>query len=66
MKVSNKIYSFHKIESKEFIDKLTEENGFLVKDILLFDFDLSKTMWFHKKNKHKVRVGCWVLEKRKT
>lgn len=65
MEASKKIYSFHKIESKKFIDKLAEENGFEVKDIFLFDFKLSKSMWFHKKKDHKVRVGCWVLEKRK-
>ena len=65
MKVAKKVYSFHKIESKNFIDKLSKERGFLVKDIFLFDFKLRKSMWFHKKNKYKVRVGCWVLEKRK-
>jgi len=65
MEVSKKIYSFHKIESKNFIDKISSENNFLVKDIFLFDFNLRKEMWFHKKGKHKVRVGCWILEKRK-
>jgi len=65
MELAKKIYSFHKIESKNFIDKLSEENRFIVKDIFLFDFNLRKTMEFHKKKEHKVRVGCWILEKRK-
>jgi len=65
MQVSKKIYSIHKIESKDFINALCKENNFIVKDIIEFDFGIKKTMWFHKKKEHKIRVGCWILEKRK-
>ncbi|MBU1245554.1 MAG: METTL5 family protein [Nanoarchaeota archaeon] len=65
MQVADKIYTIHKIESKGFINVLCEENGFLVNGIIGFDFPIKKSMEFHKKKEHKVRVGCWILEKRK-
>ena len=65
MQVADKIYTVHKIESKKFINALCKENGFVVKDIIEFYFPIKKTMKFHKKKEHKVRVGCWILEKRK-
>ena len=65
MNVADKIYTIHKIESNGFINALCKENGFVVKDIIEFDFSIKKTMEFHKKKEHKFRVGCWILEKRK-
>ena len=38
MQVAKKIYSIHKIESKNFIDVLCKENGFVVNNIIEFDF----------------------------
>ncbi len=65
MDISKKVYSFHKIESGNFINSLVADNGFRVKEILEYDFFLRRSMNFHKRDKYKVRVGCWVLEKRK-
>tara|TARA_Y100000310_G_C20675519_1_gene812817 strand:- start:1589 stop:2173 length:585 start_codon:yes stop_codon:yes gene_type:complete len=63
MKHSKKIYSFHKIESKGFLDAITKDFGWSVKEIMRFDFLLKKTMEFHSKSKYFVDVGCWILEK---
>ena len=65
MQVADKIYTIHKIESKRFVNALCEENKFLINGIIGFDFPIKKSMEFHKKKEHKVRVGCWILEKRK-
>ncbi len=64
MSVANKVYSFHKIESVAFIESLAREHGFRVNGILKYDFLLKKSMDFHRKKYHKVRVGCWILEKK--
>ena len=63
MGISEKIYSFHKIESADFINALAADYNFRVKEVLEYDFFLKRSMNFHKKDKYKVRVGCWILEK---
>ena len=63
MDISNKIYSFHKIESKNFISKLAADKNFKVENILEFEFKLKKSMKFHKRKFYKVKVGFWVLER---
>lgn len=62
--VSNKIYSFHKIESKSFIDALIRDTNFKLNAILKFNFPLKKTQDFHEKEKHIVQVGCFILQKK--
>lgn len=49
MQISNTIYSFHKIESKEFIKNLTRDTLFKVIKILKFKFPIKKTLFSHKK-----------------
>jgi len=65
MKISKKIYSIHKIESKKFIEKLCKENNFIVKYIMKFKFPLRKSYKFHKKERYYVDVGLWCIEKLK-
>lgn len=63
MKIAPKIYSFHKIESKNFIEKFVEENGFKVRSIINFKLPLKKTMFFHTKRVYYVDIGLWNIEK---
>lgn len=63
MQISNTIYSFHKIESKQFIKNLTSQNNFSVKNILEFTLKLKKTQKFHEKEKYEVEIGCWHLKR---
>lgn len=62
-KTTNNIYSLHKIESKNFIEKISKENGFSVKEIIATDFIINKLYKFHKKQKYEVKIGVWHLEK---
>jgi len=57
------VYSFHKIESEDFIRKLSEAYGFEIKNRFIFDFPLKKTMDFHRKKLEKIKVGCWKFVK---
>ena len=57
------IYSFHKSESKGFIDKFSTENGFRVTGIWDFRFPLKATMDFHTKKIKHIGVSCFRLEK---
>ncbi len=63
MESSKTIYSFHKIETKEFVFALARDYGFKVENIFTFEFVLKKTHEFHKKEKYKVDVGCFLLRK---
>ena len=61
--IGKHIYSIHKIESKSFIEKISQENGFVVKEIIERDFRINKIYKFHKKQKYEVKVGVWHIEK---
>ncbi|MEK6934929.1 MAG: METTL5 family protein [Nanoarchaeota archaeon] len=61
--VSNKIYSFHKIESKNFIEALIRDTNFKLKVILKFEFPLKNTQHFHDRVVHIVKVGCFILKR---
>lgn len=63
--ISKVIYSFHKIESKDFIDKISEDNNFKITHYFEFDFPLKNTMDFHTKKIKKIKVGCWRFERKK-
>jgi len=61
MQLSNKIYSLHKITSKQFIKKLVGDDFEIkIKEIIL---PLKKTYWFHKKKTYFVKAGIWFLNK---
>lgn len=63
MELSNKIYSLHKIESKNFIRKLCEKNKFMIEEIKSYDFLIKQSYKFHKSKSYYVKVGCWTLRK---
>lgn len=62
MKVSDKIFSFHKIESHDFLKKYC--NGFSAEKLFEFNFALRKTQKFHKKEKHYVKVGFFKINRK--
>ncbi|MBW2982177.1 METTL5 family protein [Candidatus Woesearchaeota archaeon] len=57
------IYSFHKIESRDFIDEFSRDKGYKMTHFWSFDFPLKMMMKHHKKRIHRIKVGCWRLEK---
>lgn len=63
LEVAETIYSFHKIESENFINKFCKDNNAKAKKIFVFNFPLKKTQKFHKKELYKVKVGVWIIRK---
>ena len=63
MKTAPIIYSFHKIESKEFIDKFAIDNGYKVTSIEKVKFPLKAIFKFHRKKNYFVETGLWKIEK---
>lgn len=63
MEVSNIIYSFHKIESRQFIETLASDHNFKVDFILPLKLPIKKTQKFHKKPVYPVNIGIWKLKR---
>ncbi|MFH1770804.1 MAG: METTL5 family protein [archaeon] len=61
--LANTIYSFHKTETKGFIDNYTRDLGFETTHYFEFDFPLKKTMEQHRKKIERIHVGCWRISK---
>jgi len=57
------VYSFHLIESRDFIAGFARDSNFRVTHILQFNLPLKATQKFHKRKIHRVKVGCWRMEK---
>ncbi len=64
MDISDVIYSIHKIESKNFIEKLSEDRDFKVEKVEEMKLILKKTMKFHKADKYPVKVGVWTIKRK--
>ena len=65
MKISDTIYSLHKLTSKGFINALSEDHRFKVEQVTPLKMKLGKTYTFHKKPKQSVELGLWILRKQK-
>ncbi len=58
------IYTFHKATSKDFIAKISEDHGYAISQYYEFDFPIKMAHLFHKRKIHRVKVGCWRLERK--
>jgi len=63
MEISPLIYSFHKLETKDFIHKISKENNFSCKLFKEYKFPLKHTMRFHRKKTYYVDVGVFEIRK---
>ncbi|MFH1054408.1 MAG: METTL5 family protein [Candidatus Woesearchaeota archaeon] len=63
-RLSNNIYSFHKSESKRFIESISRDFGFRIIEYFEFKFPLKQTMNFHLKKIQYIGVGCWLFGKK--
>jgi putative methylase len=61
--ISKVVYSFHKSESKGFVDAISNDNGFAITDIWDFNFPLKATLSYHTKKIKRINVSCFRLEK---
>ncbi|MFH0868257.1 MAG: METTL5 family protein [Candidatus Woesearchaeota archaeon] len=57
------VYSFHKSESKRFVEAFSKDCGFKITDVLDFDFPLKATMGYHTKRIKRINVSCFRTEK---
>ena len=63
--VADVVYSFHKASTKDYIDKLINENSRSITHYQEYDFPLKQSMPQHKKRIERIKVGFWRLEKPK-
>ena len=61
--IADVIYSFHKIESKKFLEKISRDYNFTITHIYKFKLPIKATQKFHKRKIHRIDVGCWRLVK---
>ncbi|MCK4860117.1 MAG: methyltransferase, partial [Candidatus Omnitrophica bacterium] len=57
------IYSFHKLETERFVNKISEDYSFNITHLWKFDFPIKSTYNFHKKIIQRIKVGCWRMKK---
>ncbi len=62
-KVANVAYSFHKIETADFVKKIAADNGFAVTNIIPLQLQLKKTYEFHRSRIRMVDVGLFRIGK---
>ena len=58
-RVAPVVYSFHKATSAEFLEKFAADHQYAIAGNWLFDFPIKMSQLFHRKNIHRVKVGCW-------
>ena len=63
METAPKIYSFHKIESENFIKRFSEEHDFKSEIIKKYDLPIKRMYFFHSKRIYMVKVGFWKIVK---
>ncbi len=61
--IGDVVYSFHKSETKNFVEAFAKDNNFKITQVIDFEFPLKATMKFHRKNVKKINVSCFRLTK---
>ena len=62
-KISDVVYSFHKLNCIKFVERFAEERGFEVTHLWEFDFPIKSSQSFHKRRIYRFKVGCWRFVK---
>jgi len=62
-KIAPIVYSFHKSETRNFIEKFAEKNDFKVSHRWDFNFPLKARFAFHRRKIHRIKVSCFRFEK---
>lgn len=63
-KTADVVYSFHKLITREFIEKFADKNGFKVTDLIKINLPIKSSYKFHKSRIKRIEVGCWRFEKK--
>ena len=64
MDLAKKIYSFHKLSTREFVRKFVGENNFKIEKMYKYQFPLKQDFWFHTSLTKYIDVGCWYLKRK--
>ena len=57
------VYSFHKSESRSFLEQFSAKNNCKITHIWAFKFPLKATFSFHRRQIHRIDVSCYRFEK---
>ena len=57
------VYSFHKSESKAFLERFSARNNAKITHIWDFKFPLKASFAFHRRQIHRINVSCFRFEK---
>lgn len=60
-KISKVIYSLHKPESRNFIEKICKDHDCDVSNYCEYAFPIKGTMGHHTRKIHRINVGCWRI-----
>lgn len=63
LKMSPIVYSFHKSESKGFLERFSAGKGAKITHIWGFKFPLKASFLFHRRQIHRIDVSCFRFEK---
>ena len=62
-KAADVVYSFHKIETADFVKKIASDNRFTVTNIMPLQLQLKNTYGFHRSKMRRVDVGLFRIVK---
>ena len=57
--ISKVVYSFHKSETKQFVEAFAKDNKFDITQAIDFRYPLKATMEFHRKRIERINVSCF-------
>ena len=60
--VSKVVYSFHKSESRKFLEAFSRDRGFKITNIWDFEFPLKATLSYHSRRIKRIEVSCFRIE----
>ena len=63
METAPVVYSFHKSESKPFLERFSAKNNAKITHIWDFKFPLKATFEFHRRRIHRIDVSCFRFQK---
>lgn len=61
--VADVVYSFHKIETADFVRKIAADSGFAVTNIITLRLQLKRTYSFHRSRMRRIDVGLFRIVK---
>ena len=59
MEISPVVYSFHKSETKEFLERFADKKSAKITHIWHYKFPLKATFAFHQRQIHRIKVSCF-------